>query len=153
MVPELDKTVSQDEIHAALDKNPLKQPVWHRPAPGGLFAAPGGVRRSAGELFPLKESVLGVDVFDRPADWDPRETRIVRQEAARLRKRLARYYETDGIDDKVRIDLPVGTYMPVFQPSGSFGFRRALTCARRILRKNSVQTTKRNASSCRIRSW
>jgi serine/threonine-protein kinase len=40
---------------------------------------------------------------------------IVRQEAARLRKRLARYYETDGSADKVRIGLPVGTYVPVFQ--------------------------------------
>ncbi len=68
----------------------------------------------AGETHRLKESVLGVEVFGRPASWDPRLDGIVRQEAARLRKRLARYYESDGAQAAVRIELPVGGYVPVF---------------------------------------
>jgi serine/threonine-protein kinase len=63
----------------------------------------------------LKESVLGTEVFHRPASWDPRLDPVVRQEAARLRKRLARYYQTDGTQDQVRIELPVGSYVPVFR--------------------------------------
>jgi len=63
----------------------------------------------------LKESVLGTEVFERPADWDPRLDPVVRQEAARLRKRLATYYETSGADAEVRIDLPVGSYVPLFR--------------------------------------
>jgi len=68
-----------------------------------------------GESHLLKESVLGTDVFERPPSWDPRLDPIVRQEAARLRKRLAKYYETSGATDSVRIELPVGTYVPTFQ--------------------------------------
>ena len=62
----------------------------------------------------LKESVIGVEFFGRAADWDPRLDPIVRQEASRLRKRLARYYAAEGANAAVRIDLPVGSYMPRF---------------------------------------
>jgi serine/threonine-protein kinase len=65
-----------------------------------------------GQGASLKESLLGVHVFGRDASWDPRADPVVRQEAARLRKRLARYYETAS--PEVRIELPVGTYVPVF---------------------------------------
>ena len=65
-----------------------------------------------GQEFMLKESLIGVHVFERDASWDPRVDPVVRQEAARLRKRLARYYETSA--PAVRIELPVGTYVPVF---------------------------------------
>src|ERR1035438_2736346 len=67
-----------------------------------------------GETHRLKESVLGVEVFGRKSSWDPRLDAIVRQEAARLRKRLARHYEAAGAQAPVRIDLPVGGYVPVF---------------------------------------
>ncbi len=60
----------------------------------------------------LKESLLGIEIFGREPSWNPRIDPVVRQEAARLRKRLARYYETAS--PEVRIQLPVGTYVPVF---------------------------------------
>jgi TolB-like protein/tetratricopeptide (TPR) repeat protein len=125
MVPELDKTakvelppgVSQQAVRAALDKVAASSAFGtaERPARFLRHLVEAALR---GDLYLLKESVLGVDVFERPADWDPREIPVVRQEAARLRKRLARYYETDGAGDKVRIELPVGTYVPVFQRVG-----------------------------------
>jgi TolB-like protein len=68
-----------------------------------------------GEGHLLKESVLGTDVFERRATWDPRLDPVVRQEAARLRKRIARYYETAGPSKALRIEIPVGTYVPVFK--------------------------------------
>ena len=67
-----------------------------------------------GETDRLKETVLGVEIFGRPPDWDPRLDAIVRQEAGRLRKRLARYYDSAQNPQPVRIDLPVGTYVPQF---------------------------------------
>ncbi len=67
-----------------------------------------------GEPDRLKESVIGAEVFGRPANWDPRLDPIVRQEAARLRKRLANYYAGAGGTDEVQIDVPVGSYVPVF---------------------------------------
>ena len=68
----------------------------------------------AGEGLKLKESVLGVEVFQRRPDYDPRIDPIVRVEASRLRSRLGEYYGGAGAADPVRIELPKGTYVPVF---------------------------------------
>lgn len=68
----------------------------------------------AGDTSGLKESVLGVEVFQRPADYDPRIDPIVRVEARRLRGRLEEYYKGPGAADPVRIELPKGAYVPVF---------------------------------------
>ncbi|MBK5298522.1 MAG: hypothetical protein JJE40_15325 [Vicinamibacteria bacterium] len=63
----------------------------------------------------LKEYLLGVEVFDRPSEYDPRLDSIVRVEARRLRAKLAEYYETDGVDDTLRIRLTKGGYTPTFE--------------------------------------
>jgi serine/threonine-protein kinase len=63
----------------------------------------------------LKEYVVGVEVFQRQQDFDPRIDAVVRVEARRLRAHLMKYYETEGRDDPVRIDFPKGAYVPVFE--------------------------------------
>jgi TolB-like protein len=63
----------------------------------------------------LKEIVIGVEVFDRGADYDPRLDPIVRVEARRLRAKLLAYYEGEGKDDDLVIEFPKGTYQPVFR--------------------------------------
>ena len=62
----------------------------------------------------LKEYRLGVDVFDRGADFDPRIDPIVRMQAAKLRARLAEYYAAEGRDDALVIAIPKGGYVPSF---------------------------------------
>lgn len=62
----------------------------------------------------LKESLLGLEVFDRAADYDARIDPIVRVEARRLRSKLTKYYEGEGRGDAVVIELPRGGYAPVF---------------------------------------
>jgi TolB-like protein/Tfp pilus assembly protein PilF len=62
----------------------------------------------------LKESLLGVEVFGRKPTYDPRTDAVVRTEAVKLRARLKEYYETEGREDPVRIDLPKGRYVPWF---------------------------------------
>src|SRR5690606_15273084 len=59
---------------------------------------------------PLKEYTLGVEVFDRPDDFDPRVDTIVRVQARRLRSALARYYGDCGSNDSVRFEMPKGQY-------------------------------------------
>ena len=76
-------------------------------------------RTLAGE--PVKEAVIGVEVFRRPPDYDPRVDPIVRVEARRLRSRLAEYYEGPGAADPVVIQLPKGAYVPVFVAQGIAG--------------------------------
>jgi len=71
-------------------------------------------RTLADDLAALKESVIAVEVFGRPpASFDPRVDTIVRVEARRLRARLADYYAADGRDSPIRIELPVGSYVPL----------------------------------------
>lgn len=77
---------------------------------------------SRGESAKLTERALGVEFFGRPAEWDPSQDPVVRNEAGRLKKRLARYYETDGAQAEVRIHLPAGSFVPVFMRRGDNGF-------------------------------
>lgn len=67
----------------------------------------------AGDGDRLKEYVIGVEVFDRDADYDPRLDSIVRVEAARLRAKLAEYYAGEGRADPIVLTLPKGGYAPV----------------------------------------
>jgi TolB-like protein len=65
----------------------------------------------------IKEFDIGIAVYDRRSDYDPRTDPIVRVEAARLRARLREYYEGTP-PDRVRIDIPKGHYVPLFIPVG-----------------------------------
>ncbi len=71
-------------------------------------------RTLSGETDRLKESVLGVEVFQRSTEYDPRTDPIVRVEARRLRSRLEEFYAGAGKDESVRIELPKGGYVPAF---------------------------------------
>ena len=74
----------------------------------------------------LKEYVIGVQVFDKSASFDPRADPIVRVQARRLRTRLARYYREEGADDTVVVDLPKGGYAPIFRIREAASGRRSL---------------------------
>jgi adenylate cyclase len=67
----------------------------------------------AGRAGQLKEYVLGRDVFDRGATYDPRADSIVRVEARRLRRKLGSYYETHE-SAPILIEFPRGSYVPIF---------------------------------------
>ncbi len=60
----------------------------------------------------LKESVIGVEYFGRQPNYDVRQDSVVRNEAGRLRARLAEYYVAEGAADGLIIDLPKGGYKP-----------------------------------------
>jgi hypothetical protein len=68
----------------------------------------------AGRSANIREYTLGVHVFDRGEDFNPRLDPIVRVQARNLRARIAKYYEGPGADDPIRIELPKGSYVPVF---------------------------------------
>ena len=69
-----------------------------------------------GEQDDLKEYSIALAVFERASSFDPRDDTIVRSQARRLRQVLATYYQTPaGRGDPVRIEIPKGGYVPVFQ--------------------------------------
>src|SRR5882757_6939796 len=57
----------------------------------------------SGQNGASKECLIGMQIFGRPADYDPGCDPIVRVEARRLRRKLAEYYEGDGRFDRVCI--------------------------------------------------
>ena len=52
---------------------------------------------------PVNEYALGLDVFDRKEDFDPKISSVVRVQTGRLRQKLAKYYEQAGANDPVHI--------------------------------------------------
>ena len=68
-----------------------------------------------GKDHELKESVIAVEVFGRPPDFDSRLDPVVRTEAVRLRARLSNYYIKEGKADALVIELPKGGYVPHFR--------------------------------------
>jgi Tol biopolymer transport system component len=72
-----------------------------------------------GDSGRLKEYVIAVDVFDKPADYDPKTDSTVRTEATKLRSRLSRYYATDGREDPIAITIPKGSYIPSVEYRGN----------------------------------
>ena len=69
----------------------------------------------AGRADRLKGTSIAIDVFGRDATIDPQHDPVVRIEAAKLRRRLERYFLTAGREDPVRIDIPKGGYVPTFE--------------------------------------
>ena len=66
----------------------------------------------AGRGKRLKGYSVALEVFGRPETFDPVADPIVRVEAGRLREKLRSYYDTDGMNDPIRIELPRGSYQP-----------------------------------------
>lgn len=69
----------------------------------------------AGETGQIKEYSVALDVFNRQESFDQDTDSIVRVQANRLRKRLSEYYASEGAAHPIRITIPVGQYIPVFE--------------------------------------
>jgi len=69
----------------------------------------------AGRGDSLKEYSIGSSVFARGEDFNPKIDPIVRVQARNVRARLEQYYAGPGARDPVIIELPKGTYVPVFR--------------------------------------
>ncbi len=68
----------------------------------------------AGRGDSLKERTLGISVFGRPNDYDTNADPVVRISAGEVRKRIAQYYHSPGHDRELRIEIPLGCYLPKF---------------------------------------
>ena len=67
-----------------------------------------------GQSGGIKQYTVAVEALGYGADFDPQSNPIVRIHARKLRRALDRYYLEQGIEDPVRIDIPKGSYIPVF---------------------------------------
>ena len=69
----------------------------------------------AGRQDKIKEYTIGTDLFERDVRYDTSEDPMVRINAGRLRRMLKLYYLQSGKNDRIRIEIPKGRYIPVFQ--------------------------------------
>jgi TolB-like protein len=69
----------------------------------------------AGQFDCLRERMIGAEMFGRPIDYDTANDSVVRVKATEVRKKLAQYYLETEKQPAVRIELPSGSYVPIFR--------------------------------------
>lgn len=83
-------------------------------------------RALEGQTDQLKERILGIEIFDRAADYDTNRDPIVRVTAAEIRKRIEQYYQDPKHGQEIRLFLTAGSYAPQFSwPGHPNGFPEA----------------------------
>jgi hypothetical protein len=108
------RPIAPEEVLAALDRV-LASSEFAASAQLARFLRYVVENSLAGDSARLKESAIGVTVFNRGAGYDPKVDPIVRVEARRMRARLESYYSHTGSSDAIRISLPKGGYAPAFE--------------------------------------
>ncbi|MHA3979830.1 tetratricopeptide repeat protein [Halovulum sp. GXIMD14794] len=73
----------------------------------------------SGRADRIKAYTIATGVFGRSDDFDPQQDSIVRIEAARLRRAIELFYLVEGERDGVRLSIPKGAYVPVFERTES----------------------------------
>ncbi len=74
----------------------------------------------------LTAQVIGSRIFGRDPTYNLSEDNIVRVEARELRKRLTAYFEGEGRNEPLVIEIPKGSYIPVFKPREQAGMEAPL---------------------------
>lgn len=67
-----------------------------------------------GRAGELNEYLIGREVFDRDGAYNPAADPIVRVGAHDVRKKLELYYQREGAEDEIKLDIPIGSYEPIF---------------------------------------
>ena len=120
-VTEICSEVEKDAVQQQLELL-LASPLFHSSKRYPKFLRLVVARALAGQTDQLKERILGVEIFDRPADYDTNTDPIVRVTAAEIRKRIEQYYHDPKHNHEIRMFLPAGSYAPQFywpgHPSG-----------------------------------
>ena len=68
----------------------------------------------AGRASRLKEYTIATSVFGKPDDFEPLMSSLVRVEAGRLRRLLDQYRQEFGRGDALQVQIPKGSYVPIF---------------------------------------
>lgn len=63
----------------------------------------------------LHEQEIGVDVLGRRPDYDTSHDTLVRVQVSQLRKKLQEHFAGEGHNEPLIIEIPKGSYVPVFR--------------------------------------
>jgi hypothetical protein len=100
----------------------------------------------------VKEYQIATEVFGRPANFDPHLDSTVRVQAGRLRLKLAEYYNSEGAEDPVVIELPKGSYALSFQLRSPIPSRNGLSSQDRaqIAQEAAQPSTRRSGTTVTV---
>jgi hypothetical protein len=62
----------------------------------------------------LNEFLIGAEVYGRGSNFNPQDDPIVRVQAHEIRRILKNYYGEEGKENPLRMDMPLGHYVPTF---------------------------------------
>src|SRR6202040_895863 len=68
-----------------------------------------------GKAHELTEQHIGNALFHKPSDYSPLEDSSVRVHARQLRLKLHEYFHEEGRNEPLILDIPKGSYAPVFR--------------------------------------
>src|ERR1700748_4002303 len=86
---------------------------------------------NAGEL---KERTIGVEAFGREPNYDVNLDPVVRTTAAEVRKRLIQYYYNTDHFGELIVEVPVGSYVPLFREPSA---HTAVSAATKVVNESS----------------
>lgn len=107
MVLELE--ANQAQVHRIIQSKAFRTSEVHRNLLQYLAE-----KSLSGTADAVKEYTVGLDVFAKPASYDPRQESVVRMHVGRLRQKLAEYYRSEGVDDLIFVDVPKGGFKVTF---------------------------------------
>ena len=130
-------TISSNEVHAELERI-LGHSVFANAEKMKRFLRFVVQETLAGRGDQLNEALVGMELYSGGEAFDPRMDSTVRVEAGRLRAKLREFYESQSDDSRFRIEIPKGSYKPIFKKlKKSKGYKSSET----LLKKHSRAST------------
>jgi hypothetical protein len=62
----------------------------------------------------INEFLIATEAFGKGPEFDPSQDSLVRVQAREVRRRLREYYQSEGQDSRLILDIPLGHYVPDF---------------------------------------
>src|SRR5262245_7457683 len=111
---EIGLSISPEEIRRALDRI-LNSKHFSQAPKKRKFVQLICDYHLAGRAKEINEHLIGLEVYERNDRYSPAEDPVVRVAAHDVRKRLEQYYLHEGRNDEIRLEIPIGSYEPVFK--------------------------------------
>lgn len=115
--PRLEKEVPADDLRRAVLERALQSEAFRRSQRLREFLNYIGTMALDGKASEISEVSIGAVVFQRRESFNPQDDNIVRSTARSLRQKLKEYSEGEGKGETLHIEIPKGSYVPVFQPA------------------------------------
>src|SRR3982751_109860 len=96
-------------------------------------------KKLSGQADEIKEYSIAVKGLGKPSDFNPQLDASVRIHAGRLRRILTQYYQKAGKNDVIIIDIPKGSYVPVFTNRNTLNGDEVKLAVESVQKENRIE--------------